>query len=151
MTTMASYVKTYLSQDPQITSHTSDRIYDYDVRTAGAGESSPPFRSASGETLIAVIVDDTGGIKAPFGPANAYQDRLDVVIVVPNTVAGRSAYELLRARILVKLVGWQEVNTKAGFTFANRTGFRVDEPPRNGAIDVLTFTVAGTLIGVSGN
>lgn len=149
MSTMTELIAAYLLQDATITAHTSTRIYSRDIRTAGPDTPSPFPYSSTGVPEVHLIVDDAGGIAPPFGPSGSYQDQVRVVVIVPNTTAGRSSLDALVQRVKVRLHRWQESSTRALMTFASRTGFVADPPPHLGVQDVLTFSVAGTAIGVS--
>ena len=147
MTTMATHIAARLQQDATVTSLCASRVYDHDVRKAGpeAQVVEGPF----GFTTPYIVVDDSGGLRAPFGPTSAYQDRIRVWIFAENSTTGRSAIEQLTARVLARLHRWQEANTKALVSFADRTGFVADPPPHTGAMDVLTFAVAGVYVGLT--
>jgi hypothetical protein len=148
MATIATHVKTYLLLDGPVASIVANRVYDTDVRIAGPNATVPTYRTANGFTLSHIIVDDTGGLAAPFGPSGSFIDRLAVYIITPATTTGRAEMETLRNRLMVKLHRWQEANTKALLSYADRTGYQMDPPPMNAGMDVLTFSVAGIAIGV---
>jgi hypothetical protein len=148
MTTMTANVAARLVQDTQIASYVSSRVYSHDIRLDGP-ESHPEIRGPYGFVLPHIVVDDGGGLKPPFGPPIATLDTIRIWIFAENSSTGRTAIDELYKRVLVRLHRWQEANTKASLFFANRTGFVADPPPGTGAMESMTFTAAGMMIGVS--
>jgi hypothetical protein len=145
--TLAANIRTILLQDTTIVSFTSDRIYDREIR--GAGPDAPVVHDNNGYPLTHLIIDDAGGTAAPLGPSGAYNDRLNVWIIANNTATGRAQIATLTARLIVILHRWQEPNSRAHLTYADRTGFVPDPTPDTGAQERLTFSVAGMIPGVN--
>jgi hypothetical protein len=148
MTTMAAHVAAFLLQDATITSYTSTRVYSYDIRLDGP-DAHPETKGPYGFQLPTIIVDDRGGLTSPLAPSGTFEDNLAAVIVTAGSATERVKMEALTLRVIQKLHRWREQNTKASLFFANRTGLVADPPPATGAIDTVTFTVAGSFIGVS--
>ena len=148
MTTMATHIAARLAQDTTIASLCSTRVYEYDIRLDGP-DAHPEITGPYGFTLPYIVVDDSGGTQALFGPTSGYIDQPRVWIFAENSTSGRSAIEQVADRARFRLHRWQETNTKALLKYASRTGFQADPPPGTGAMDVLTFSVAGIYTGLT--
>ena len=148
MTTMATHIAGRLAQDATINSVATGGVYDYDIRRDGP-EAHPEVTGPYGFLLPHIIVDDVGGTRAVLGPTSGYQDRVSVYLIAEASVNGRASIETLAQRVLVRLHLWQEVNTKAAISYADRTGYVADPPPATGAMEVMTFVVAGVFAGLT--
>jgi hypothetical protein len=148
MTTMTANVAARLVQDTQIASYVSSRVYSHDIRLDGP-ESHPEVRGPYGFVLPHIVVDDGGGLKSPFSPPGSFLDTIRIWIFAENSSTGRTAIDELMKRVRVRLDRWQEANTKGLLLFSNRTGFVADPPPGTGAMESMTFTAAGMMLGVS--
>ncbi len=140
-------IVTYLMQDTQIVSYTSNRVYPFDVRMAGPGVANPVYTTAEGYLLTSLIVDDSGGVAALNAPSGATRDRLHVWILAESN--DRLEVETLADRLLVKLHRYQDPTSKAILTYAERLGIQPDPPASTGILDRITFTVGRMVPGVS--
>lgn len=150
MNLLTTYLKQYLAQDTTITSYTSTRIYEREIR--GAGPEAADIYGPNGYVLPTIILNDVGGTGAPLGPQGAYNDRLEVTVIAQNSsdaTKGRPALNALTTRLVQKLHRYQDPTLKAYLTIADRTGFVPDPSPETGAQERLTFAVAGTYAGVA--
>lgn len=152
MSVLATNLADYIDNDATVVSQCSNRIFGYDVRTAGPNDHGPgaliPIVSDRGFQLCTICVDDQGSIQPPFAPSGAEQDRVVVWILDEWSAAGRSRIDLLAARIKVLLHRYQDPGTKAMVTWTGRLGIQPDPLPDTGAMDQVTFAASRIPTGI---
>ncbi|MDQ3541385.1 MAG: hypothetical protein M3440_11920 [Chloroflexota bacterium] len=146
MTTLATHIRNILLQDAVVVSNVADRVFDFDIRLAGPDAVSP--RGPAGFLATHIIVDDAGGVAAPLAASGAYLDRVVITIIAEGSATGRQQIEILAQRLRVLLHRWQEPNSKAFLAYSDRSGISPDPPPGTGALERLTFGIAGVTVGI---
>lgn len=152
MSVLATNLTPILANDATVISNCANRVFAYDIRTAGPDANGPgaviPTVTENGYQLCTICVDDQGGVPPPFGPSGAEQDRIVVWIFDEWSVAGRARIDLLAARVKVLLHLYQEPSSKAIVRWTGRLGIQRDPIPDTGALDQVTFSASRIPAGI---
>lgn len=152
MSVLATNLTPILANDSIVIGQCSNRVFGYDIRTAGPDSHGPsdtiPTVSDKGFQLCTICVDDQGGVPPPFAPLGAEQDRIVVWILDEWSAAGRARIDLLAARVKVLLHLYQEPSSKAMVRWTGRLGIQRDPIPDTGALDQVTFAASRIPTGI---
>lgn len=143
MSALTTYLQPILANDGYVASRTSNRVFAYDIRTAGpdahADGDPVPVESDKGFQLCTICIDDQGSLASPLAPSGAEDARISIWIFDEWSSAGRARINELAVRIKQLLHLYQDPNTKALLTWTGRLGIQPDPPPDTGALDQVTF------------
>lgn len=142
--TLSDRVVTLLTNDATVATLATGGVYPEDIRLAGPA--AYPLTREKGFWRPTVCVDDAGGVAAPLGPSGSYADRL--VVWVFGESSDRGVIDQLAQRVIALLHRWQDGTTRAFLVYGSRTGYQPDPAPATGALDSITFGVAGIALGI---
>lgn len=152
MSALTTYLQPILANDGTVASYCSNRVFAYDIRTAGPDAHADgdliPVVSDVGYQLCTICIDDQGSLQSPLAPLGAEQGRVAVLIFDEWSSAGRTRIDALALRVKQLLHLYQDPTTKALLTWSNRLGIQPDPPPRTAALDQVTFTTAFVPSGI---
>lgn len=148
MSTLTQRIADALRPDGTINFHCAQRVYPFDIRTAGP-QARKDVVTDEGYQLPTICVDDQGAIRNPLAPVGTAEGTVAVWILAERSYASADGAEVIDAlvdRTIAVLHRWQDATTKTYLTFAGRLGQQYDPAPGSGMLDRLDFKAASVLM-----
>ena len=148
MSTLTQRIVDALKPDGTIQFHCAQRVYPFDIRTAGP-QARTGTTDENGYQLPTICVDDQGSLRNPLAPSGTAEGVVAIWILAEREYGAANGAEVIDAlvdRIIAILHRWQDATTKTYLTFAGRLGQQYDPAPGSGMLDRLDFKAASVLM-----